>query len=387
MALKPRANAASIMACAAAPAESVCSMTGIFTVLSPCAATTTISGARNALSRSRCRPSSPICGCVRRKCAASTAPSRSRAAPRTTTNRHGRRRPWSGARAAAEKMSSSAPASGAGSVSARAERRASRASMACMAPLSQTHAMLSLSEACERNKGPILAVLRAELAGSTRVLEVGSGTGQHAVYFAAALPQLVWQPSELAENLAPLAERVRLEGGANLREPLALDVRAEPWPVTTVDAVFSANTLHIMAWNSVCEFFRGAAAARGAVRVRTVPLRGTPHERQQRRLRPLPQAARSRQRRARFRSARSARAGARTAVQREPRDAGQQSYAGVALRRSLECTHGPPGAARDPRGDSQHLRLPEAGGDVPGHHHAPWQRSGLPPGGGGAHAA
>ena len=120
--------------------------------------------------------------------------------------------------------------------------------------------MLTLSEACERNKEPILAVLREELAGSTRVLEVGSGTGQHAVYFAAALPQLVWQPSELAENLAPLAERVRLEGGANLREPLALDVRAEPWPVTAADAVFSANTLHIMAWDAVREFFRGAAA-------------------------------------------------------------------------------------------------------------------------------
>jgi len=120
--------------------------------------------------------------------------------------------------------------------------------------------VLTASEACERNKGPILAVLREELAASARVLEVGSGTGQHAVYFAARLPQLLWQPSELAENLAPLAERVRLEGGANLRAPLALDVRANPWPVEPVDAIFSANTLHIMPWSSVCEFFRGAAA-------------------------------------------------------------------------------------------------------------------------------
>jgi len=120
--------------------------------------------------------------------------------------------------------------------------------------------VLTASEACERNKGPILAVLREELAASRRVLEVGSGTGQHAVYFAAGLPQLLWQPSELAENLAPLAERVRLEGGANVRAPLALDVRAHPWPAEPVDALFSANTLHIMAWNSVCEFFRGAAA-------------------------------------------------------------------------------------------------------------------------------
>jgi cyclopropane fatty-acyl-phospholipid synthase-like methyltransferase len=120
--------------------------------------------------------------------------------------------------------------------------------------------MLTLSEASERNKGPILAVLRAELSGSTRVLEVGSGTGQHAVHFAAALPQLLWQPSELTENLPPLAERIRLEGGANLRAPLALDVRADPWPVTAVDAVFSANTLHIMGWSAVCQFFRGVGA-------------------------------------------------------------------------------------------------------------------------------
>jgi len=74
--------------------------------------------------------------------------------------------------------------------------------------------MLSLSEACERNKGPILEVLRQELAASTRVLEVGSGTGQHAVHFAAALPQLTWQPSELPENrwrsmCAPIPGRLR----------------------------------------------------------------------------------------------------------------------------------------------------------------------------------
>lgn len=117
--------------------------------------------------------------------------------------------------------------------------------------------MLTVSDACERNKAPILEVLRQEFAGSTRVLEVGSGTGQHAVYFAAALPQLDWQPSELPENLAPLAERIGLEGGRNLRAPIALDVRAAPWPVAPVDALFSANTLHIMGWGEVREFFRG----------------------------------------------------------------------------------------------------------------------------------
>jgi len=119
--------------------------------------------------------------------------------------------------------------------------------------------MLTLSEACERNKEPILGVLRSELAGAATVLEVGSGTGQHALHFAAGLPQLVWQPSELPEHLPALAERVRVAGGKNLRVPFALDVGDDPWPVAPVDAVFSANTLHIMSWSAVREFFRGVS--------------------------------------------------------------------------------------------------------------------------------
>jgi cyclopropane fatty-acyl-phospholipid synthase-like methyltransferase len=121
-------------------------------------------------------------------------------------------------------------------------------------------AVLSISEACERNKGPILAVLATELAACRSVLEIGSGTGQHAVHFATHLPRLTWQPSETREQLPALAERVRLEGPANLHAPLELDVRAQPWPVDRVDALFSANTLHIMAWDAVREFFRGAGA-------------------------------------------------------------------------------------------------------------------------------
>jgi cyclopropane fatty-acyl-phospholipid synthase-like methyltransferase len=129
--------------------------------------------------------------------------------------------------------------------------------MACIGALSQTHAMLAFAEACERNKGPILEVLKGEFAGSTRVLEVGSGTGQHAVFLAAQLPHLIWQPTEMAGQLAPLTERARLEGTANLLAPLELDVRARPWPLAPADAAFSANTLHIMAWEGVREFFRG----------------------------------------------------------------------------------------------------------------------------------
>lgn len=117
--------------------------------------------------------------------------------------------------------------------------------------------MLTSSEACERNKGPILALLRGELAASRTVLEIGSGTGQHAVYFAAHLPQLQWQPTEVAAQLPELAARIRREGSPNLRAPLPLDVGEPPWTVPGADAVFSANTLHIMSWERVRDFFGG----------------------------------------------------------------------------------------------------------------------------------
>jgi cyclopropane fatty-acyl-phospholipid synthase-like methyltransferase len=123
--------------------------------------------------------------------------------------------------------------------------------------------MLTSSEACERNKGPILEVLRIELAASHRVLEIGSGTGQHAVHFAAHLPHLTWQPSELHENLPQLVERIRSMGTANLAAPITLDVRDEPWPNVPADAIFSANTLHIMSWADVQQFFRGVGDVLG----------------------------------------------------------------------------------------------------------------------------
>lgn len=113
------------------------------------------------------------------------------------------------------------------------------------------------AEACERNGEPILAVLRNAFASATQVLEIGSGTGQHAVFFAAALPHLVWQPSDRPEHLAGIAAWRDEAGLPNLLAPLVLDVDAE-WPVSECDALFSANTLHIMSWASVEHFFRGA---------------------------------------------------------------------------------------------------------------------------------
>jgi cyclopropane fatty-acyl-phospholipid synthase-like methyltransferase len=115
----------------------------------------------------------------------------------------------------------------------------------------------TLSAACERNKAPILRVLTTAFAHTRSVLEIGSGTGQHAVYFSANLATLTWQPSDTRAYLPGLRERIRLEGGANLREAIELDVRAHPWPAGPVDGIFSANTLHIMSWNAVQQFFRG----------------------------------------------------------------------------------------------------------------------------------
>jgi len=124
--------------------------------------------------------------------------------------------------------------------------------------------MFCLSEACERNKDPILQILRGAFATSRRVLEVGSGTGQHAVYFARELPGLFWQASDTGEYLAPLRARLAQEGAANLPPPIELDVRTHPWPVSRIDSVFSANTLHIMGWQAVEEFFRGVGTLLGA---------------------------------------------------------------------------------------------------------------------------
>jgi SAM-dependent methyltransferase len=119
--------------------------------------------------------------------------------------------------------------------------------------------MLPISDACERNKDPILSVLRICLAERAQVLEIGSGTGQHAVHFARHLPHLFWHPTEQLSYLQDLAARVRLEGGANLRPPTVLDVRQAVWPARSVDAVFTANTLHIMSWAAVGALCRGVA--------------------------------------------------------------------------------------------------------------------------------
>ena len=110
------------------------------------------------------------------------------------------------------------------------------------------------SGASERNREPILAVLREHFAHTRSVLEVGSGTGQHAVYFAHGLPHLSWQASDRAENLPGIRQWLRDASLPNTPEPIELDVNGG-WPSATFDAVFTANTLHIMGWSEVERFF------------------------------------------------------------------------------------------------------------------------------------
>lgn len=109
----------------------------------------------------------------------------------------------------------------------------------------------------ERNKDAILAVLREVLPASGTVLEIGSGTGQHAAYFAAQLPHLVWQPTDLLENLPSIRAWREEADVSNLREPVELDLHARCWPVKRADAVVCINTIHIVAWEAVQQLVAG----------------------------------------------------------------------------------------------------------------------------------
>jgi SAM-dependent methyltransferase len=106
-------------------------------------------------------------------------------------------------------------------------------------------------ESCEKNRDPILAVLEEIFSEHKRVLEIASGTGQHAVYFARKLPHLIWQPSELSQNLAGIQAWMDEARLPNVLTPLAIDVNDPRWPVADVDAVFNANTVHIISWPEV----------------------------------------------------------------------------------------------------------------------------------------
>ena len=109
---------------------------------------------------------------------------------------------------------------------------------------------------CARNREPILAVLQDHFADRRRVLEIGSGTGQHAIYFAGHFPGLTWQTSDRPDQLPGIAAWLDHAALANTPPPIAFDVGAA-WPAGPYDAVFSANTLHIMPWAAVEQLFAG----------------------------------------------------------------------------------------------------------------------------------
>ena len=110
------------------------------------------------------------------------------------------------------------------------------------------------SPACDRNKDAILEALRIHFADRRQVLEIGSGTGQHAIHFAAALPHLIWQTSDRPAYLPGIRQWLAEANLPNTPPTLVLDV-VGPWPATCFDAVFSSNTLHIMGWDEVQTFF------------------------------------------------------------------------------------------------------------------------------------
>lgn len=111
------------------------------------------------------------------------------------------------------------------------------------------------SQACENNRAPILEVLLRVFADCRDVLEIGSGTGQHAASFAPRLPWLTWQTSDLRGNHPGIRAWCDDCAAPNLLPPLDLDVDRQPWPVGRKDGVFTANTCHIMAWSSVVNLF------------------------------------------------------------------------------------------------------------------------------------
>jgi hypothetical protein len=117
------------------------------------------------------------------------------------------------------------------------------------------------SQACDRNRDPILGVLKDWFLLPGTVLEIGSGTGQHAVHFAANMPHLTWMATDREENLEGIGLWMAEAELPNLRGPFNLDVRSEVWPVREARYAFTANTAHIMSWPEVEAMFAGVSVA------------------------------------------------------------------------------------------------------------------------------
>ena len=111
----------------------------------------------------------------------------------------------------------------------------------------------------ERNKDPILNLLKRVLPHTGLILEIGSGTGQHVAYFAKALPELTWQPSDPDDELRQsIRSWTKLENLDNVRAPINLEVCSLPWPLTRADAVLCVNMIHVVPWAATGALFSGA---------------------------------------------------------------------------------------------------------------------------------
>lgn len=119
----------------------------------------------------------------------------------------------------------------------------------------------AFSQACENNKNPIFSILAPHLETISHVVEIGSGTGQHACFFTENLPHLTWQTTDQGEYFPQLEELIAKQNSACLPAPLQLDVSQAVWPVTDCECIFTANTLHIMPWACVEKLFNGISLA------------------------------------------------------------------------------------------------------------------------------
>lgn len=118
--------------------------------------------------------------------------------------------------------------------------------------------MKPYSAACDQNRYAILDIIKPLLSEKRTVLEIGSGTGQHALFFAQEMPHLIWQTSDRVENHAGILQWLQEAKLNNTPPPISLNVSKDKWPKINVDAIFSANAVHIMAWESVIDLFENA---------------------------------------------------------------------------------------------------------------------------------
>jgi len=113
------------------------------------------------------------------------------------------------------------------------------------------------SPSADRNKQYILEALDRELVGNEFILEIGSGTGQHACHFAANLPNITWQATELKDNIPAIESWIGEHNCLNLPDPYELDVDVLPWPAKNVDVCYTSNTFHIVSMQSIQSIFEG----------------------------------------------------------------------------------------------------------------------------------